>query len=81
MAYGNEFDVLYEQLFGDDQTPEPAPIPKPKRPLNALSTAICQRCRGAMKMSMAGWIHVKSGNDLCYGIHRPSDTGIPVVDE
>jgi hypothetical protein len=76
----NDFDVLYEQLFGGDE-PVVVAVPAPARVLNALSTATCQRCRSAMKNSMVGFVHVKSGNDLCYGIHRPNDTGIPVVDE
>jgi hypothetical protein len=82
MADNNEFDVLYERLFG-----EPAfdikyvPYVKPTRKLNALSTATCANCHGAMKMSMVGMIHVKSGNDLCYGINRPDQTGIPIIDE
>jgi len=73
-----EFDAMYEQLFGDD----PAPIPPsiPKRVLNALSTATCGRCRGGMKRSMAGWVHDKSGNDLC-GPRWPGQVGMPIVDE
>jgi hypothetical protein len=74
-----EFDALYNELFGGD--PAPVPKPKPARKLNALSTATCANCHGAMKMSMVGFIHTKSGNIYCYGIHRPDEVGVPVVDE
>lgn len=58
--------------------PEPDKPPRQSAPeVDAFTRETCRNCGQELRTSMAGWVHTKSGNSICYTRDRPERAEAP----